>query len=840
MNMRLKSIIALFLALPALMCGCSGGDIPAVESGVSLALAEFRSGMLSDVRYSLSFSIPESLDQRVVGRETLSFSLKRRAPLQLDFREGRDAVIGLKVNGSECPVDYREEHIVLPGRVLVKGNNTVEVAFISGDRSLNRNEGYLYTLFVPDRARTVFPCFDQPDLKGRFSLMLEVPASWEAVANGPRQAVDVSGERKTVSFKETPPLSTYLFAFAAGEWQKETRMRKGEPMSVYYRETDPAKTAQIDEIFSQVFQSLDWLEAYTDIPCPFEKYDFVIVPGFQFGGMEHPGAILFNDRRMFLGETPTTTEKLSRIELIAHETSHLWFGDGVTMRWFNDVWTKEVYANYFGAKISTPLYPEVNVPLRDFKNFNIPAYAEDRTAGTNAIRQQLPNLSSAGLVYGNIVYDKAPVVMRMLSNLLGDEAFRDGIREYLRTYMYGNADWNDLIAILDKRTPVDLREWSRVWVEEKGMPIIRYSLDGNGILTVRQEDPLGRGLVWPQEITFGDGNGYTLAQKVWSDAPEVSVKLPEGVEGPLFPDPEAGAYGWFQLDESASRVAAEALPSFPRAETRLSLLATLYENALRGKLEPAFFADVLEKTLRSEKDPLVSGVAASYLNSLSIHGPLAGSELLENLLYEVCSDLSIPGENRLTAFRSLAEVFRTDGVRQVLWTVFREGKGYKGLQLNVRDYMILAYELAVRYPERCEEIRTIQEQRIENPDLLREFRFVYRSVSPEKDVRDALFTSLLEAENRSVEPWTASVLSYLNHPLRQREALAYIRPGLEELPEIQQTGDIFFPKNWCVSLLRGHDSPEAAAEVKSFLQDNPDFPALLKGKLLQSADHLLR
>jgi aminopeptidase N len=98
----------------------------------------------------------------------------------------------------------------------------------------------------------------------------------------------------------------------------------------------------------------------------------------------------------------------------------------------------------------------------------------------------------------------------------------------------------------------------------------------------------------------------------------------------------------------------------------------------------------------------------------------------------------------------------------------------------------------------------------------------------------------LEPENRSVEPWTASVLSYLNHPLRQREALAYIRPGLEELPEIQQTGDIFFPKNWCVSLLRGHDSPEATAQVKAFLQENPDFPQLLKAKLLQSADHLLR
>jgi len=836
--MRFPSIILSTFLLLAVSCGT--GSVPAVEEGVSLALAEYRSAMISDVRYDISFTVPAALEERVSGRETITFNLRKRTQLQLDFREGREAVLALKVNGEECGIDWREEHIVLDGRTLRKGENQVELSFLSSDRSLNRNEDYLYTLFVPDRARTVFPCFDQPDLKGRFSLTLEVPAGWEAVANEAEQLSAITGERKQVSFRETPPLSTYLFAFTAGRWRKETRYRGDEPMSVYFRETDSAKTAQIDEIFSQVFRSLDWLEDYTGIPRPFGKYDFVIVPGFQFGGMEHPGTILFNDKRMFLGEAPTTAERLSRIELIAHETSHLWFGDAVTMRWFNDVWTKEVYANYFGAKISTPLYPEVNVPLRDFRNFNIPAYAEDRTAGTNAIRQALPNLSSAGLVYGNIVYDKAPVVMRMLSNLLGDKTFRDGIREYLSTFLYANADWNDLIAILDKRTPVDLRNWSRVWVEEKGMPIIRYSLDGNGILTVRQEDPLGRGLVWPQEIAFGDDAGKKLARSVWSDAPEVSTKLPDGSPELLFPDPEAAAYGCFVLDSATTASALQALPGIPRAETRLSLLATLHENVLRGTAKPEDFAGVLEKVIRTEQDPLVAGAAASYLKTLSIHGPLAGSELLENLLYEVASTPSLPGEIRLTAFRTLAEVFRTEKVQSVLWAVFREGKGYRGLTLGIRDYMTLAYELAVRCPDKYEAIRTLQEKRIENPDLIREFRYIYKAVAPDKADRDALFRELLEPENRRIEPWAASALAYLNHTLRQEEAVEYIYPGLEEMPEIQRTGDIFFPKNWCTSLLQGHDSPSAAAEVERFLQDHPAFPALLRGKLLQSADHLMR
>ena len=825
----------LFLAALAALCLSCGRSVPVVEEGVSLPLAGYRSRMVSDLQYELKFCIPETLDEEVRGEETVSFSLRKRTPLQLDFRAAPEAVLDLKVNGASCAVDVRSEHLVLDRRLLRKGENTVEVAFLSGDRSLNRNEDYLYTLFVPDRARTVFPCFDQPDLKGRFSLTLELPAVWEAVANGSLLSEERQGERKRLSFRQTAPLSTYLFAFAAGRWRKETRERKGEPVSVYSRETDPAKTAQLDEIFSLVSRSLDWMEEYTGISRPFEKYDFVIVPGFQFGGMEHPGAILFNEKRMFLGPAPTTAERLSRVELIAHETSHLWFGDAVTMRWFNDVWTKEVFANYFAARIATPLFPEVNQPLREFYSFNLPAYAEDRTEGTNAIRQDLPNLSDAGLIYGNIVYDKAPVVMRMLADLLGEDAFRDGIREYLRTFLYGNADWNELIAILDTRTSVDLKAWSRVWVEEKGMPVLTWSVEGD-TLHVRQEDPLGRGLVWPQQVTFSD-ELLSSPVTVWSDAPEVSVPMKDSFL-PL-PDPGARSYGWFRLDTLTAEYARKVLPSLITPQARLSLLATLYENVLRGEIPPEPFTETLGTLLRTTRDPLVCGAVTSYIKTLAIHGPLAGSPVLEELLRQAVSDIGLPKEIRLTAFRTLAGVFRSEESLSLLQSVFREGKGCQGIEFSVRDYMTLSYELAIRCPDRYASIAALQEGRIANPDLLREFRYVYRAVAPDKESRDRLFASLLEPENRAVEPWAASALSYLNHPLRQEEAVAYVYPGLEELPEIQRTGDIFFPKNWCTSLLQGHDSEAAAAEVKRFLADHPAFPPLLKAKLLQSADHLL-
>ena len=213
---------------------------------------------------------------------------------------------------------------------------------------------------------------------------------------------------------------------------------------------------------------------------------------------------------------------------------------------------------------------------------------------------------------------------------------------------------------------------------------------------------------------------------------------------------------------------------------------------------------------------------------------------MEKLLRDAAADHSLPDEIRLTAFRALAGVSRTDESRDLLRTVFLEGNGYKGLKLGQRDYLTLSCELALRCPEEYGRIRDLQESRIDNPDQLREFRFIYPAVHPDRQVRDSLFAALLEPGNRTVEPWAASALAYLNHPLRQQEAVGYIYPALEALPEIQRTGDIFFPKNWCVSLLDGHDSPEAAAEVRRYLDAHPELPELLEVKLLQAADHLLR
>ena len=228
--------------------------------------------------------------------------------------------------------------------------------------------------------------------------------------------------------------------------------------------------AQCPDIADELFDALAWQAEFTGLDYPFMKYDLIILPGFQYGGMEHTGATLYADRRMFLDAQPTLNERLGRSALIAHETSHMWFGDYVTMAWFNDVWTKEVFANYFASRIVEPQYPAVNHRLNFIRDYLPSAYSKDRTLGANPIQQSLDNLRNAGLVYGAIIYNKSPIVMEMLVRVLGEEAFREGIQEYIKSFPYGNATWDELIEILDHYTDVDLRSWSQAWVGEKGMP----------------------------------------------------------------------------------------------------------------------------------------------------------------------------------------------------------------------------------------------------------------------------------------------------------------------------------------------------------------------------------
>ena len=802
------------------------------EEGISLELAQLRKQEIKELKYGLSFSIPEQKQEAVEGEARISFLLQRPQEIILDFRESADKIKDVFVNGQPSEYTFLNEHLVLPEASTIEGQNEVHIRFIAGDQSLNRNEEFLYTLLVPDRARTVFPCFEQPNLKAEFTLQLEVPAEWEAVSNTSIASEEAKNERKLINFRPTEPLSTYLFSFVAGKLKKVEYADGERILTAYHRETDAKKVAQLDIIFQQVAASLHWLEDYTDIPYPFAKYSFIILPGFQYGGMEHTGATLYNDTRMFLSEHPTLDEELARAKLIAHETAHMWFGDYVTMDWFNDVWTKEVFANYFAACITEPLFPNVNHSLNWMKTYTSASLAEDRTPGSNSIRQPLDNLRNAGLIYGNIIYNKAPVMMQKLVEIMGEEAYQEGIREYLKTYAYGNATWDDLIAILDAKTEEDLATFSDVWVNQKGMPHISFT-NRCGQLEIRQRDPLNRGLLWPQsfQITF-QGAEESTSVEVNLTNETYAITVPLGTQA-ILPNTDGRGYGLFIPDEESKEWMLAHWQETSGDTARQSLLMSLYENYQQRLISDKEWMEALMNGLKNEKNALIASTLCGYLGA-----PLSqlGQASWEEEIWE-WSEKHPLASCRLQLIRCLISNARAPKSIDKLYQLWKE---QSHPMLNERDYMTLAYELALHCPERYESLRDTQRERITNPDRRRQFDFIVQAVAPDTLQMDAFFQSLLKAENRRIEPWAASALAYLNHPLRQSYAVKYIRPGLEILEEVQRTGDIFFPKNWASALLRNHKSKEAYQEVQAFFEAHPGYSPLLKNKILQAAWPLYR
>lgn len=296
----------------------------AIENGVALNLAEYRKSVMEQISYALHFTVPEITKANIDATATIRFYLKKKdnVPLQIDFKPDSLAVKKIIVNSTIIPVDHCNEHLIIQPRYLQPGPNKMDIVFVAGNGALNRREGYLYALFVPDRARTVFPCFDQPDLKATFSLKLTVPKHWTANSNGKTVDSSVSASGKVFSFAATEWLPTYLFSFAAGDFKTITQ--PGPPAAtMLYRETDTAKiAASMDSIFYWYKKAVSFCESWTGIKHPFQKHGLVAIPDFQFGGMEHPGTILFQNSSFFLNKNATQEQLNSRSGLIAHEVAH--------------------------------------------------------------------------------------------------------------------------------------------------------------------------------------------------------------------------------------------------------------------------------------------------------------------------------------------------------------------------------------------------------------------------------------------------------------------------------------------------------------------------------------
>lgn len=838
----MKIFALLFLLILGTMaCAPDGIQPPANEPGISKALADFRKEHVSAIHYNLFFDLQESPDAPIPAELLLQFTLKEGLEsLPLDFNTTDGSVQGLIINGEEAEIKHEQEHVLLDGRLLNEGVNEVKISFTAGSRSLNRNEDFLYSLLVPDRASTVFPCFDQPNLKSVYKLNLEMPESWNAIANGALMEERVKQGRKTMEFGETERIPTYLFAFAAGKFEKAVHQsQQYGQMVMLHRESDSTKAARnIPEIFDLHEKALRWMEEYTGIPYPYGKLDFALIPPFQYGGMEHVGAIQYRASSLMLDENPSLQQQMGRASLISHEVAHMWFGDLVTMDWFDDVWMKEVFANFMAAKMVNPSFPEINHDLRFLLAHHPSAMSIDRSAGRHPIQQELENLKQAGNLYGPIIYQKAPIMMRQIEQAIGEENMQQALRKYLNTYAHGNATWDNLAAIIQEVSDNSrIEAMMQQWVKEARFPEIDYSLEGNKLILEEKEDAS-----LSQAISIAairEGLEPQLMHILIGPQTMPNVELPFN-DARLIMNADGMAYGYFKTPAEVAALSPELKDPLLRAVNYLNT----YETMLHGDLPPAFLLDVLKKGAETETEPqLISrilGMASStYERFLLPNEQNTWAPIWEELLLRKWKETANPSDKRIW-FSTYTNMASTPEALENLYTWWKEQKEVNGLRLNPGDYRNLAATLALHGYENSGGLIAEQEARIDNPDDKARWAFVSPALSADQAVRDTFFKQLLEPENRSREPWVSQAMGYLHHPLRQKEARKYLPEVLEELEEVQLTGDIFFPKAWLDAALGGHNSKEAAAIVQQFLDQNPDYNPRLRQKLLQSVDMLFR
>jgi aminopeptidase N len=442
--------------------------------------------------------------------------------------------------------------------------------------------------------------------------------------------------------------------------------------------------------------------------------------------------------------------------------------------------------------------------------------------------------------------------MRQLERVMGADAFRDGLRDYLKNFGGGNAGWPDLIRMLQRHTKLDLTAWNAVWVNGAGRPKFTYELrtaeDRIRDLVIRQEGEDGSARIWPQvfsvALVYPDRIDTIGVRMI---GPVVSVTAATGRKAPecIILNADGQGYGLFQIDDPSIGMLSRDPTGRWNAVTRAAMYINLYENMLAGKgIRPRGLLEFDRGMLSREPEELDLNILLDQLNSifwrfLPVEARDSVAVVLEKDCWEALSTVGSNNEKKLL-FRAYTNIMLSPEAQQRIYTIWKDRQPPPGVRLSEDDYTGLAAALALRnYPDYAA-IAEEQASRIHNKDRLERWLYLQPALSADVAVRDRFFATLRDPAARRKEAWVLSALGYLHHPLRAATSGKYLPATLDWLEDIQRTGDVFFPQSWLQASFGYYQSASAAAVVRNFLAAHSDYNPKLKAKILQATDNLFR
>lgn len=628
----MKQVSTFLLLLFCFQAFGAPGMKRASDDDLTYLLAQQRKSQVNHVEYFLHFTLDKNLPG-YKGQAKIELKLSRTdIPLSFDFLMKK--IESIKVNGEVLKTYVsRKGSFDLPVKVL-KPEMTVEITYqgeyskeASGFQRVKDPEDgseYVYTDFEPYHSHKLFPGFDQPDLKAIYHVTVSAPRDWKVIQNEIIESEKTEGERTTTIFKATKPISSYLFFLGAGPFVEWKDQYENVPLTLYARKS-LEKYVDAKEIFATTKKGLKFFNEFFDYPYPFSKYGQIFIPEFAWGGMENPGAVTLNERNIYRGAVPQAKRE-DRDNLILHEMAHMWFGDLVTMEWWNDLWLNESFASYVSS-IAQARGLESKFTWLDFFHTKVWGYWQDQLVTTHPIETLVPDVRTAKGNFDGITYAKGASSLKQLHFFVGEKGFRDGLRSYFKKYAWKNTKREDFIGAIAEASKVDLSVWTQKWLQTAGTNKVSVSFECKegeiSKATLNQRPSISQTLS-PHRTRLAlfeiDGGVMEIEKTidVTFDSETMDLSQLKGEDCPDFilPNYEDQDYALYSLDPKSLSHAKIALTTLPDSLSRMMVWNILAQMTRDQELDPLTYTKFMMEGLKVENDDLFLGLALGKHSNL--------------------------------------------------------------------------------------------------------------------------------------------------------------------------------------------------------------------------------
>ena len=658
---------------------------------ITRAEAVSRFEVVANPKYTVALTI-DGKGETYSCVASINFDAKNGAETWLDLIS--PLVDSIWLNGAELKVSevFDGTRIKLAN---LKEKNSVQVkancSYMNTGEGLHRhidpvdNEVYIYTQFEVADSRRVFPVFEQPDIKGTLALTVTAPSKWTLISNSPTpSSVKVNEEMSTWSFAVTPTMSSYLYALCAGPYFKKTDVYKGKfgsyPLAVFVRPS-LAEFLDHEEIFEITKQGFAWFEEKFQVGYPFPKYDQIFVPEFNAGAMENVGCVTFRDEYIFRSRT-TKTAYESRANTILHEMAHMWFGDLVTMKWWNDLWLNESFAEWAAHWASTGATKYNEAWTLFHVQRKAWAYRQDQLPSTHPIAANMPDLDSVYENFDGITYAKGASALRQLVAWVGEENFLKGLKAYFDKHAWKNTELTDLLSELSISSGRDLESWTKLWLQSSGATLLRPQIqtDANNVITnatIQQEPPSSPpGLppvLRPHRLVVGtyekQGTKLIRTNRFEIDVEGKETKVTElvGLKRPalILVNDDDLTYAKIRLDDVSLNTATKEIASIESSLSRALIWGAVWDMVRDGEVGTGKYLDLVLAGLAAETDiGLVQQVLMQCRSAIDVYADRKNRIPYNTKFADGLQSLLAKSENgsdrQLALVRSFSAVATTD------------------------------------------------------------------------------------------------------------------------------------------------------------------------------------